>query len=293
MPRVLETGWLHKEGKNVRNWKRRFFALDSLSCLRYYRDEDIAKAPCGSINMAECSHVVTGTACNCVWPEEAEPRLCFGIVTPKRTYHIYGLDVHEVTDWMVAFKRAARLTAALPEGRPLTEGLTTTSREALKHQHENHARMMAMDATEEDVVQNEPSLQEAIKQAPKHEEAVVVTGHSPSRTFSISGLFGRKRTSSTTKSAGISAPTMEGVQSFQSNATQSNVDQEQATLVSTMKTVASDASNVPLFAPGQGKAYDTTDMPYEQEIEQLKDRIQTAQIQNGDEADFFSSDDES
>jgi hypothetical protein len=96
-PRVVNRGWLTKEGAKVRNWKRRFFTLDSRSLLRYYKTEDTTARCAGQIDLARCLAVVTGVACACPWPEDAEPRLCFGIVLNARTYHVRRLRPRCVT----------------------------------------------------------------------------------------------------------------------------------------------------------------------------------------------------
>ena len=40
MPTVVMEGYMFKQGAVVKNWKRRWFILDSHDNLRYYKDED-------------------------------------------------------------------------------------------------------------------------------------------------------------------------------------------------------------------------------------------------------------
>ena len=152
--------------------------------------------------------------------------------------------------------------------------------------------MMAMDATEGDMVEGEPSVRAAVDARPQQDERVIVSPRH--RSFSLSSLLRKRRSPATGSSQSISTPTMEGVQHLQITQSQRGQAQGQSTLVQATKAMASDASNAPLFAPGQSKAYDTADIGYEQEIAQLKDQLHTAQINNDgdDTSDFFSSDED-
>lgn len=58
------------------------------SMLRYYRDEDVQGRPLGVVDLASCSRVICAPMCDCEWPDHVDPRCAFGIVTPRRTYHV-------------------------------------------------------------------------------------------------------------------------------------------------------------------------------------------------------------
>ncbi|EGD77444.1 hypothetical protein PTSG_08540 [Salpingoeca rosetta] len=148
MGKPVMSGWLTKEGGRVRNWKRRYFTLDTRHMLRYFKAETDAKEA-GSIDMTQCREIVCASRCKCIWGENVNKSLAFGIVTPKRTYHIYGDRLDEVQQWMLAFKRAARITAAIPIGSPLVEGSTESSIKQRAEAHVDRARRISMHITQD------------------------------------------------------------------------------------------------------------------------------------------------
>ncbi len=75
--------------------------------------------------MTKCTDIISADRCTCEWPVEVarNPKLCFGLVCLKRTWHIYSDNMDTLVDWMLAFKVAARIGLAVPVGNPLTPGL--------------------------------------------------------------------------------------------------------------------------------------------------------------------------
>ncbi len=118
MPTVVMEGYMFKQGAVVKNWKRRWFVLDSHDNLRYYKDEDRTKEagarpvfcvllcmdaplckcfvfrltqpvrPAGSMDMTKCTGIIAGSRCVCQWDAGANINYCFGLVFKTRTYHV-------------------------------------------------------------------------------------------------------------------------------------------------------------------------------------------------------------
>ena len=53
-----------------------------LSCLQH------SKHPKGVIDMNSVVNVISRELCTCEWDPLAIPQYCFGIVTPRRVYHV-------------------------------------------------------------------------------------------------------------------------------------------------------------------------------------------------------------
>ena len=79
---VLHQGYLLKRSSNLRaDWKRRFFVLDALGHLTYYRDKDVSSAGAAK----ETVRLLTAT----IKPDlEDSPnmRFCFRVVSPHKVY---------------------------------------------------------------------------------------------------------------------------------------------------------------------------------------------------------------
>eukprot|EP00049_Salpingoeca_infusionum_P020069 m.363460 g.363460 ORF g.363460 m.363460 type:complete len:423 (+) comp22686_c0_seq1:170-1438(+) len=140
---TMYSGWLTKEGGNVRNWKKRWFVLDRQDRLKYFKTQSSSK-PAGMIDMTACTSVICASQCTCEWDPTCDQRLGFGIVTPKRTYHIFAETIEEMFEWMTHFRRAARLTKALPIGSPVTDGVTDEQLKSVTEQHKSRGRILSM-----------------------------------------------------------------------------------------------------------------------------------------------------
>jgi len=79
---VVKQGWLIKEGKTRKNWKRRWFVA-STGCLAYYSSQQGAKTK-GVVRLEVGSKVGE-------YPEHPTKRNCFTVSGPKRTFfHMCG-----------------------------------------------------------------------------------------------------------------------------------------------------------------------------------------------------------
>ncbi len=91
---TIVAGNLTKMGNIAKNWKTRYFILDTAAKLSYYKSEPAKKAevPTGTrqgvIDMASVAGVWQCSELTCEWPKDANRECCFGIVTPGRTYYV-------------------------------------------------------------------------------------------------------------------------------------------------------------------------------------------------------------
>ena len=76
----------------------------------------------GVLDMTSCTSIICAKRCACTWPADASTELCFGLVFAKRTFHLIAASGEEMEAWMLALKRSARLTCAVPSGAPITPG---------------------------------------------------------------------------------------------------------------------------------------------------------------------------
>ena len=82
-------------GGKLRNWKRRYFVLDS-STLKYYKKET-DKKPEGKLDLTTGRGVRTQDQCKVDWPEGTDEGLRFGIAIEGRTFYFYTDDSDEAT----------------------------------------------------------------------------------------------------------------------------------------------------------------------------------------------------
>ena len=100
---VLHQGYLLKRSSNLRaDWKRRFFVLDALGHLTYYRDKDGSS---GFGAAKETVRLLTAT----IKPDlEDSPnmRFCFRVVSPEREYCLQAENQADRARWMEAVSTA-------------------------------------------------------------------------------------------------------------------------------------------------------------------------------------------
>ncbi|GMH35679.1 hypothetical protein BSKO_03547 [Bryopsis sp. KO-2023] len=97
---VIRQGYLYKRSSNIqRNWKKRFFVLDSLGMLYYYSSK-------GKQNLLHLhkrekpKHCLCMKTC-CVKPyEEEELRFCFTVVSPEKILYLQTDGELEKREWM-------------------------------------------------------------------------------------------------------------------------------------------------------------------------------------------------
>lgn len=99
---ILHQGYLLKRSSNLRaDWKRRFFVLDALGHLTYYRDKDVS----GFGGAKETVRLLTAT----IKPDlEDSPnmRFCFRVVSPEREYCLQAENQADRARWMEAISTA-------------------------------------------------------------------------------------------------------------------------------------------------------------------------------------------
>ena len=99
---ILHQGYLLKRSSNLRaDWKRRFFVLDALGHLTYYRDKDVS----GFGDAKETVRLLTAT----IKPDlEDSPnmRFCFRVVSPEREYCLQAENQADRARWMEAISTA-------------------------------------------------------------------------------------------------------------------------------------------------------------------------------------------
>lgn len=91
-------GWLHKQGKVVKNWKRRWFVLDYPK-LKYYSNPNDLSTPKGEI---DCEQITLSEkhAASLVQKE-----FCFAVYHPdRRTYFLQAADEASMMSWVQAIR---------------------------------------------------------------------------------------------------------------------------------------------------------------------------------------------
>ena len=128
MPTFPElTGWLYKEGVNVKSWKKRYFVLRP-NALYYYTQAKANSEKKGYILYQELN------VCTVLTSKRAPTRFCFAVrhksyntaanSTPESPYRILCADTpSERISWMAAIIRAKAMVAANPSlaGNPIQE----------------------------------------------------------------------------------------------------------------------------------------------------------------------------
>ena len=103
----MKKGFLHKQGGNYKNWKRRYFIL-SENLLSYYKSPGDAQ-PIGVIQLLY-SNVKLMT--------NEEKDHVFGLITPARTYLFCADTDPEVSNWMAALQMASEAISQRMESEP-------------------------------------------------------------------------------------------------------------------------------------------------------------------------------
>ncbi|KAL3136510.1 hypothetical protein ABBQ38_005760 [Trebouxia sp. C0009 RCD-2024] len=127
---ILRQGWLLKRSSNIRReWKRRFFVLDSLGMLYYYSSKervDNKKTPYNTVKLLT-STIKAGA-------DEEGLRYCFRVVSPEKVYLLQAEDELDQREWMEAVQG---VTACLLNGHVDVDAL---SRAQPKPSRPTHSR---------------------------------------------------------------------------------------------------------------------------------------------------------
>ena len=121
---VLHQGYLLKRSSNLRaDWKRRFFVLDALGHLTYYRDKDVSSAGAAK----ETVRLLTAT----IKPDlEDSPnmRFCFRVVSPHKVYCLQAENQADRARWMEAVSTA--IAGLLSNSHAIAESVADYPRSA-------------------------------------------------------------------------------------------------------------------------------------------------------------------
>lgn len=113
LPTIAMSGFLTKRGAVNKSWKSRFFALiQDSKTLQYYegvRSADNLGSSLGSIHLHEVVEVVLlheATSMPQVqWPKNANPRCCFWIALPSRTFYLFSQEDADAAAWVAAIRQ--------------------------------------------------------------------------------------------------------------------------------------------------------------------------------------------
>lgn len=102
-PVAIMRGTLEKQGGNVKNWKERFWLLDSTGILAYFKDRSKGNSALGVINLSQVTVIIKGEDAGSVWPAGYDPKAGFGLETlSKRTYFVHASKEQEALSWRIA-----------------------------------------------------------------------------------------------------------------------------------------------------------------------------------------------
>lgn len=93
---ILKTGYLVKEGKNIKTWKRRFFILTESYLLYYESDKQNSKLKgCVDLSAPATCHATRGDI-------ECLKTPSLKLETAHRVLYAYGKDVEDIESWIKA-----------------------------------------------------------------------------------------------------------------------------------------------------------------------------------------------
>uniref|UniRef100_A0A061R5X4 Arf-GAP with coiled-coil, ANK repeat and PH domain-containing protein n=1 Tax=Tetraselmis sp. GSL018 TaxID=582737 RepID=A0A061R5X4_9CHLO len=134
---IIKQGYLYKRSSNMRGgWKRRFFILDSLGTLCYYRNKD-AHSAASTVNLLFST----------VKPNAEDPslRCCFRIVSSSKTYTLQAENETEVTQWMEALQAVIAVLINNSTAEQL-RALTADPPPGMNHHRGRHRRNLSVDS---------------------------------------------------------------------------------------------------------------------------------------------------
>lgn len=100
---ILKHGWLQKRGELNKQWKRRYFVLNSFKQIRYYQDE-LKAVYSGCI----CLNEVTGIANGDVIHGKDDNMYNFELITEKRIWHLSAHSLKERRLWRDLIEKLRR-----------------------------------------------------------------------------------------------------------------------------------------------------------------------------------------
>ncbi|EDQ85881.1 uncharacterized protein MONBRDRAFT_28839 [Monosiga brevicollis MX1] len=134
---ILFRGYLTKQGRVRKTWKRRFFELSDDGHLRYFTVAGKDKEQ-GSLNLKKVRAVIPGAKCVVQWHPQANPNYCFGILACDRELFLFADTKDELQGWLQAIRQVVDekfVTITTPEdirrlATEATQGAPTKQHEA-------------------------------------------------------------------------------------------------------------------------------------------------------------------
>eukprot|EP00487_Bulimina_marginata_P009654 TRINITY_DN4122_c0_g1_i1.p1 TRINITY_DN4122_c0_g1~~TRINITY_DN4122_c0_g1_i1.p1 ORF type:complete len:268 (-),score=40.15 TRINITY_DN4122_c0_g1_i1:365-1168(-) len=107
---VLKQGWMQKEGKFMKNWKKRWFVLSSKGVVSYYHHEQEAH-PIARFNCSELTKMN-----NKSWSKSNRKRYGIKLYTPHRDWKFLCKNNAEREEWFAAFESVSNLKSTKQSG---------------------------------------------------------------------------------------------------------------------------------------------------------------------------------
>ena len=95
---VLRAGYMQKEGKMVKSWKKRWFVLQKNGVVSYYHNKD-EQVPIASFNVKNMTKLM-----NKSWSKTNKKRYGIKVYTPHRNWKFLCSDNKERVAWLGAFE---------------------------------------------------------------------------------------------------------------------------------------------------------------------------------------------
>merc|ERR1712048_1188334 len=98
---VVKQGWMQKEGKMVKSWKKRWFVLDDQGILKYYHNENETE------HISQVNVKTTKKLMNKSWSKTNKKRYGIKVYTPHRNWKFLLVNNDQRAEWMSAFEKVS------------------------------------------------------------------------------------------------------------------------------------------------------------------------------------------
>merc|ERR1712079_738817 len=95
---VLKQGYMQKEGKMVKSWKKRYFVLQKNGVMSYYHNNK-ENVPIAKFNVKDMTKLM-----NKSWSKTNKKRYGIKVYTPHRNWKFLCADNKERISWLSAFE---------------------------------------------------------------------------------------------------------------------------------------------------------------------------------------------
>eukprot|EP00743_Colponemidia_sp_Colp-15_P001076 GILK01001187.1.p1 GENE.GILK01001187.1~~GILK01001187.1.p1 ORF type:complete len:126 (-),score=15.73 GILK01001187.1:153-530(-) len=95
---ILKEGWLFKQSKFIKEWRRRWFVLTATH-LYSFKSQGVYKNPTEVIDLRNCSTVKSAE-------EELNTEFAFRVDTPDRTFFLQASELSDKESWIGSIGRA-------------------------------------------------------------------------------------------------------------------------------------------------------------------------------------------